>query len=308
MTGSAALNLMLPASLTLPAPPMPTPEAIAAMRREPRFKQAVAAVAVSNIEYYQRRWLANRVLNDRGRFGMALLIMFLHFTYRPEIAGSGVTAARVREICVGIGLCGGGRVESILLLMRASGFLERAEGRDRRVRRYVPTPKLIALLRQRHHQLLSALDTLRGDTDYLSRICGGDENPFYPEFVMALGRGFLAGYRVVNAAPEMIKMIDRDAGLPLMMCVLLASPDYAPLVPAEMRSISIAGLARRFSVSRIHVRSVLRDAESARFLIRHGDAEQVTALPSLITAMENFFANGLVFAESCAHVALTQEA
>ena len=161
MTESAELNL---------TPPMPTPEAIAAVRREPRFRQAVAAIAVSSIEYYQRRWLADRVLNDRGRFGMVLIIMFLHFSYRPEIANSGLTAARLREICVGAGLCSGGRAESMLLMMRAAGFLERAEDSDRRARRYVPTPKLIEVHRQRQRQVLSALDILRGDTRYLDRI------------------------------------------------------------------------------------------------------------------------------------------
>jgi len=89
MTESAELAL---------TPPMPTPEAIAAVRREPRFRQAVAAIAADNLSYYQRRWLANRVLNDRGRFGMALISMFLHFCYRPDIPNSGMTAARAAVI------------------------------------------------------------------------------------------------------------------------------------------------------------------------------------------------------------------
>ena len=297
MTESAELAL---------TPPMPTPEAIAAVRREPRFRQAVAAIAADNLSYYQRRWLANRVLNDRGRFAMALIGMYLHFSYRPDIPNSGMTAARVREICVGAGLCSGGRVDGVLLMMRATGHLERAEESDRRVRRYVPTPKLIALHRERNRQLLSALDLLRGDTNFADRIRDGNEDAFYPHFVLALARIFLAGYRMVNAAPELQKMVDRDAGLPLMMCVLLASPEYAALVSEEMRPGSIAGLARRFSVSRIHVRSVLRDAEASGFLIRHGDTEPVTALPALIRAMENFFASALVMVETCAHFALAQ--
>jgi hypothetical protein len=298
MTESAELDL---------TPPMPTPEAIAAVRCEPRFRQALAAVVVSSIEFYQGRWLADRVLNDRARFGMATLIMFLHFNYRPGMADSGLTAARLREICVGAGVCSGGRVESMLLMMRAGGFLERAAESDRHVRRDVPTAKLIALHRERHRQILSALDILRGQSNHLVRICGGPEDGSYRHFIIAMGRAFLAGYRVVDSAPELRKIVDRDAGLPLMMCVLLASPDYAALVPEEMRPVSVAGLARRFSVTRIHVRSVLRDAESSGLLIRHGDTEPVTALPALIGAMENFFASAFVMGESCAHIALAQE-
>lgn len=298
MTESAALNL---------TPPMPTLEAIAAVRREPCFRQAAAAIAVSSIEYYQRHWLADRVLNDRGRFGIVLIIMFLHFSYRAGVASSGLTTARLREICVGADLCSGGRAESMLLMMRATGLVERAEESDRRARHYVPTPKLIAVHRQRQRQVLSALDILRGGTRYLDSI-GSDDGAFYPQFVLALGRVFLAGYRIVHAAPELQKMIDRDAGLPLMMCVLLASPDYAALVPEEMRPTGVAGLARRFDVTRTHVRSVLRDAESAGFLIRHDDTTPVTALPKLIDSMENFFASGLAMSELCARFALTQDA
>lgn len=292
------------------APPMPSPEAIAAVRREPRFKPALVAIAADNLAYYQRRWLANRVLNDRARFGMALASMYLHFSYRPDDPASGLTASSFRDVCVGAGLCGGGRVEGLLMLMRATGFLERVERAEPGVRRFVPTPKLIALHRGRNHQLLSAVDLMRGNTRFAERISRDGQNGnsgFYPNFVLAMGRMFLAGYRMVNAAPELKPIIDRDAGIPMMICALLASPDYAALVPDEMRPVTVSELARRFSVSRMHIRSVQRDAESAGFLIRHGDSEQVTVLPALIDAMENFFASGFVMIESYAAVAAAQD-
>jgi hypothetical protein len=74
-----------------------------------------------------------------------------------------------------------------------------------------------------------------------------------------------------------------------------------------MRLVTVAELARRLNVSRIHVRSLQRDAESARLLIRHGDTAPVTVLPALIGAMENFFASAFVMAESCAQAAAAQE-
>lgn len=292
-------------------PPMPSPEAIAAMRRETRFKSAVVAIAADNLAYYQRRWLANRVLNDRARFGMALASMFLHFSTRPDDPNSGLTAARFRDICVSAGLCGGGRVDGLLMLLRGTGFLERAEKAEPGIRRFVPTPKLIALHRGRNRQLLSAVDLLRGDTRFADRIGQEDQDGnsgFYPNFVLAMGRMFLAGYRMVNAAPELRQIAERDAGMPMMICALLASPDYAALVPEEMRPVTVSDLARRFNVSRMHIRSTQRDAESAGLLVRHGDSEQVTVLPALIEAVENFFASVLVMVESCAAVAAAQEA
>lgn len=286
---------------------MPTPEVIAAIRREPRFKEAVAIVAANSIEFYRRRWLSDRVLHDRARYGMATLIMLLHFGYRPEVPNSGLTVARLSEICVNNGLCSRGRVEGMVLMMRATGFLERAVTRDGKENRYVPTAKLIQLHRERHRQVLSALDILRGNTNYVAGICGDDAEVRYRRFIVAMGNAFFAGYRVVDAAPELKKIIDRSAGLPLMICILLASPEYEVLVSESLRPIGVNAQAQRFNVTRTHVRSVLRDAESAGLLIRHGDMAQVTALPNLIGAMEKFFASAFAMGESCVKMALAQD-
>jgi hypothetical protein len=290
-------------------PPIPTPEAIAAMLRLPRFRQAAAAIAADSIEYYQGRWLANRVLNDRARFLMAMFMLFLHYNRRADVASSGLTAARLREICVGVGLCSAGRVEAMLLMMRASGYLERAEDSDDgRVRRYVPTAKLLDLHRERHRRVFSAIDMLTGDTAYASRICGGNDDAPYRRFILTMGYGYLGGYRIVHAVPVLQNIIDRDVGLPLMLCVFLSSPGYAEFAPEKFRTTSVAGLARRFNVSRVHVRSVLRDAAAAGLVQRNDDTAQVTALPALGDAVEGFFASAFVFAGSCAEIALTEAA
>jgi hypothetical protein len=290
-------------------PPIPTPEAMAALRRQPRFRQAAAAMAVDSVEYYQGRWLASRVLNDRARFLMAMFMLFLHYSWRADAANSGLTAARLREICVGVGLCSAGRVEAMLLMMRVAGYIERVENpSDRRVRRYVPTAKFVDLHRERHWRVLSAIDTLRDDAAYAARICGGNDDAPYRRFILTMGYGYLAGYRIIDAASVLQNIIDRDVGLPLMLCVLLSSPKYSELAPERFRTTSVAGLARRFNVSRVHVRSVLRDAAAAGLVLRNDDTAQVTALPALSDAVESFFASAFVFAGSCAEIALTEAA
>ncbi len=289
-----------------PTPIIPTAEDVAATRAEARFRQAVAAVAATSIEYYQGRWLTNRVLNDRARFVMASLMLFLHFDRREDVASSGMTAARLREMCTGLGLCSPGRVEAMLLMMRASGYLERVDvPDDRRVRRYAPTAKLVDLHRERHRRILTAVDILRG-TSYAPRLDTAGE--FYRQFLLAMGRGYLAGFRVIEHAPELAGVMDRDAGMIVMVNVFLAGSDFAELCPQPLQNISVAGLARRFNVSRVHVRSVLRDAEAAGLVTRQSEAARARALPKLIDAVEIFFATAFVFLESCAQCALTETA
>lgn len=292
-----------------PMPSIPTAEAIAALRAEPRFRQAVATIIADSIEYYQGRWLAHRVLNDRARFILASIMLYLHFDRRDDVANSGLTAARLREICVGAGLCSGGRVEAVLLMMRAGGFLDRAEGGgDPHVRRYVPTAKLINLNRSRQGRALKAIDTIRGGTTYAPRICGDNELQAYSRFVAAAARGFIAGFRIVHSVPELAPIVERDAGLPLMMCVFLTSPEYAEFCPERLRNASVAEMARRFKVSRVHVRSVMRAAESLGFLLRNEETAQARVLPPLVAAIENFFATAFLYAEACAQIALAETA
>ncbi len=217
-------------------PPIPTAGAIAALRAEARFRQAVATIVADNVEYYRGRWLAHRVLNDRARFLLASIMLYLHFDRRGDVAYSGLTAPRLREICVGVDLCGVGRVEAVLLMMRASGYLERAEGAsDPHVRRYVPTAKLINLTRNRQRRALEAIDTVRGGTTYAARICGENELEVYGRFVSVMARGFLAGFRIAHSAPELNPIIDRDVGLPLMMGVFLTSTEYSELCPERLQ-------------------------------------------------------------------------
>lgn len=292
-----------------PMPPIPTADAIAALRAEPRFRQAVATIVADSVEYYQGRWLAHRVLNDRARFILASIMLYLHFDRRDDVAYSGLTAPRLREICVGAGLCGGGRVEAVLLMMRASGYLERAEGANNlHVRRYVPTAKLINLNRNRQRRALEAIDTVRGGTTYAPRICGENDLEVYGRFVSVMARGFLAGFRIVHSAPELNPIVDRDVGLPLMMGIFLTSPEYSEFCPERLRNASVAELARRFNVSRVHVRSVLRAAESLGFVLRNEETAQVRVLPPLVEAIENFFANALLYAEASAQVVLAETA
>ncbi len=292
-----------------PTPAMPTAEAITALRAEPRFREAVAAVAANSVEYYRGRWLAHRVLKDRARFVMASVMLGLHFSRRDDVPNSGLTSRSLREICVGAGLCSGGRVEAVLLMMRASGYLERVEDSgDLRVRRYVPTQKLLDLNRNRQRRALAAVDMVRGGTAYAAHVCDEDEPERYGRFLVALGRGYLAGFRVPQSAPALIPIMDRDVGLPMMMCIFLSSPEYAVFCPEKLRNVSVAALAQRFNVSRVHVRSVMRAAESAGFLLRNEETAQVRVLPPLVEAMENFFANGFLFIESAAKIVLAESA
>lgn len=280
----------------------PSDETIEALRAHPRFREAAAAAASSSVEFYQGNWIANRVLNDRARFLITQICMYLHYTRRPEEPSSGLTATRLRDICIAGKICSAGRAEAMLLMMRAGGYLLRETvAEDKRVRRYVPTEKLVGQVRERQKGVLRAIDMLQTEPRFVAAL---ESDPqFYPRFVSNLAESFIAGFRLYHFVPELDRIFDRDAGLIMMMSVFLTDPACSGFAPEQ--NVSVFGLARRFNVSRAHVRAVLGDAERIGMIERGEDVAK--PLPPLIEAMEKLLATGFAYSSSCAERALQNQ-
>ena len=279
----------------------PSDESIAALRAHPRFREAAAIAASANVEFYQGNWLANRVLNDRARFVITQFCMYLHHTRRPDDPKSGLTAARMREMCLDHKICSAGRAEAMLLMMRAGGYLLRETvAEDKRVRRYIPTEKLVGLVRERQKRILRGADMLEREPRFVAAL---ESDPgFHARFVANMVESFLTGFRMVRFVPELERIFERDGGLIIMMSVFLTGPAYRGFAAAQ--NVSVFGLARRFQVSRAHVRAVLGDAEQAGLIRRGGDV--VEPLPALGDAIERLLAVGFAYAALCANRALRQ--
>jgi len=126
------------------------------------------------------------------------------------------------------------------------------------------------------------------------------DSQFYPRFVSNMAESFIAGFRLYHFVPELDRIFDRDAGLIIMMSVFLTDPAYREFVPEQ--NVSVFGLARRFNVSRAHVRAVLGDAEQIGLIQRGADVAQ--PLPTLVEAVEKLLATGFAYSASCAERAL----
>jgi hypothetical protein len=148
-----AIPEIAPKPLPNPAPP----EAVAAVRAHPRFPEAMRASAAGLVTLYQGGHLLNWLMDDRGRLLFAYLTLYLHFTRDPSDPASGLTPTRMKEGCSELGICSPGRAAAMLSVMRFAGYLAPSPARDRRVRGFVATDKLIALLVDRWRVHLAAL-------------------------------------------------------------------------------------------------------------------------------------------------------
>jgi DNA-binding MarR family transcriptional regulator len=294
--------LVAPASTADPL----APAAIAALRAHPRFPEAMRDAAAGMVTHYEGNRLLNHLMNDRGRALFTHHAVYLHFSRTPGDAGSGLTVSRLKDLCVETQLCSRGRVEVMLGLLRAAGYLAAApDAADRRRRVLVPTDKLLALHKQRFDMHFAAMESVLLEAS--AARAAFDDPQFMPAFARILGRHFRAGLRLLTHAPELLPFAERNGGMVILFSLLLAGEADDVFPPTRPVQVSISALGAKFSVSRKHVLTLLRDAESEGFLQRAGDRhDRIVLLPRVREGLQMFFASMFLYLARSADEALTE--
>jgi hypothetical protein len=276
--------------------------AIAELRANPRFPDAIRALATGMLSLFRGNRLLNLLVNDRGRMLIGWLALYLHEGGAPDGRGSGFGVGQLKALCAAAGLASPGRTAAMLALMRMSGHIASASApEDRRRHILVPTEKLRAQHRERWDKFVAALREVRPEAAAAFAL---DDPEFVAAFVRTTSDHWLRGFRLLEIAPEMELIIERNAGLMILFSVLLAGKRDDTMPPRRPVPFSISAVANRFGVSRAHVRMLLRDAETEGLIRREGPGgSHVLILPSLAEAIEIFFAAAFLFLALCAHEA-----
>jgi hypothetical protein len=285
---------------------IPSLAAVAALRGHPQFDIAVRESVRNVVELYRADRLLNALMSDRARALFTHAALYLHYG-RTRDGEPGLTVGAMKDLCVEIELCSRGRCEAMLALMRAAGLFAAARNLDRRRRPLVPTEKLFALHRERWTAHLRPMRHVIPEA--VSWLASLDDPDFVRAFVMALSERFVAGMRMVAHAPLLESFIDRNAGLIILLSLAQSGPADGPFASSAPIELSINALASKFSVSRKHVLTLLRDAEELGLLVRGGPANnEVAFLPSGRDALENFLATMFLYFAECAEQAAPAKA
>jgi hypothetical protein len=277
-------------------------QAIAALRGRSGFAEAMRADAQTTVTLFRGNILVNTLMNDRARALFVLAAFYLHHGGTAE-GRPGLTVGALKDLCVGLGLCSRGRCEAMLALLRAGGYFAPAPQDDRRRRPLVPTAKLVALQVERWRGHFAAIAKVLPEI----RRCvpALDDPAFVRAFMLALGDGFVGGFRVLAHAPDLALFAERNAGIPILYALALEGGEEGPFPPAVPVRLSINRLATQFTVSRKHVLTLLRDAEAAGLLLRGPEPDRLTLLPRVRDGLEQFFAAVFLYFSGCAAHALS---
>jgi len=261
---------------------------IAKIQRHPSFQAAIAASMRGSIDLHRGGGLSNWILSDRARawFGHALL--YLNATARPDDPQSGLTPARIKDLAVQAGICSAGRAAAMLSLMRVAGYLALAPvAGDRRVRRLVPTAKLLDVQRQRLRRQFEAIAIVLPEARETLGLLGRAE--FETALALAIGAEFMSGTRLLSRSPELKPFAESSAGFVVLFSLMLSTESEGSFAIDATVAVSISQLAGHFRVSRTQVLRLLREAESNGYLTRAG-ANYVVIRPKLKQDMLNMFA------------------
>ena len=259
----------------------------AQLRERPGMPSAVASLAGSLIALYEGNTLLNTLLCDRGRVLIGLFVLYLDVLPLEEHGRPGATLSAVQTLCRQSGICSAGRATSVLAAMRFGGYVTiRRDAQDARRRLLTPTHKLL-MANQRHRvQMFRALaPLLPGAAAVPDRL---DQVDFRTAFLLHLGRRFIMGFRVVNHVPVLAPLVESNAGLMIMSSIALQHLD-GRLLPGQPVPVSVSALARRFSVSRAHVRGMLALSERRGLLMRLPSTEQALVQRALVEALLQFY-------------------
>ena len=281
----------------------PTREEVAALRRHPRFGEAMTASMRVPLDLYHGNRILNLITNDRGRYILAIFALHLHYSRRPQDPGSGLTATRLQTMCAEQGVCSFGRAGALIRLLRWTGYLTDAPAtQDRRVRLLMPTERLFEIHRERWRRQLRAVALVRPEAQ--EALAQFDHPAFHPAFTAGQVNEFLGGFRFYSYAPEIRSFAERNAGLFVLFSITMAGTADDTTPPTRAVPVSASALAKRFHVSRTHVIGILRDAVEAGLLERPGPGNEFRMAPRLREAVETMLATLHLFTAASARAAL----
>lgn len=227
---------------------------------DPRFQKAARALARNMLDMCADAGLRG-IFKDAGRYLVAMWALYLHGEK------DGLTLPGLKRLSRESGFLSPGRARSLLLYLRHLGYVEPVAGEDRHgAARYVPTDAFRAAWARHLGAALEAAAIIEPGVRHLRGAL--DQAATSEQLNRTQSEGLLAASGAVRTElPYTRIFMDRHAGTEIGWLLLVGEADGVEFpCPTGVR-LSVAAIARRFDVSRAHVRRLLADARAAGLIV-----------------------------------------
>jgi len=243
------------------APVVTAEDRYARLRANPRYPDAARAFARAMLSQAEADRLLDGVLKDAGRNVAAKCLAYLHVT-------GGLTLPRLKALCASTGLVSPGRARMLLIYLQHLGYATPSPRREAKVpRRYDPTARFLATWRR---QMQATLESVAVLEPAVSTVLACLDAPgVFESYVRYISEAYLEGLKDVDIEDPFFRtFMHRYAGTQIMHGLVVAARDAFP--PRDPIPFHPTETARRFSVSRLHVRRMM-DAAQRGGLLRLAD-------------------------------------
>jgi hypothetical protein len=235
----------------------------ARLRAHPRYPDAARAFARAMLAQAEADRLLDGVLKDAGRNVAAKCLAYLHVT-------GGLTLPRLKALCASTGLVSPGRARMLLFYLQHLGYATPSPHREPKApTRYDPTPSFLETWRR---QLQATLESAAVVEPAVSTVLARFDGPgVFESYVHHIGDAYLEGLKDINPEDPFFRtFMHRYAGTQIVHGLVVAARDGFP--PRDPIAFHPTETAKRFSVSRLHVRRMMDAAQRGGLLHMTHDA------------------------------------
>lgn len=235
------------------APDATVEETFARLRASPCYGDAARAFAAAMLAQAEADPALDGILKDAGRNIAAKCLAYLHVT-------GGVSLPRLKALCEQVGMVSTGRARALLIYLRLLGYAEPLPGRTRGgPRRYVPSARFMKTWRIHMRAMLECAALVEPEiVRVIERL---DDPEVYDAFVLSISQGYLDSLdHLDDQSPIFRTFMHRYAGIQIVHALILECPEaFPPLGPIAFSPVATA---KRFGVSRMHVRRMMEAART----------------------------------------------
>jgi hypothetical protein len=257
-------------------------DGIARLRTDPRLPEILRRIVAATLARSDEEPAGTAAFPDAGSVMVGLVVLSLE-------AVDGFTHNRLRRTARAAGLMSAGRASSVLARLRSRGYVLAAElTAAGRVRRYAVSERMVAEWRRRFLIELEPLQLLDPAAGEAVRRLDTREGVIAFAFRFAALQAALLPTMPASLLP-FFTLIERNVAIHIVMALLQASDTGGSFPSAgAVAELSVASLARRFEVSRVQVRRVLRDMEVRSYITR-AKPGTVRIEQALMSDFSNYF-------------------
>lgn len=252
-----------------------------ALQAHPSFHAALRLYAELWTENFEKTNLLTRILSEEARYLICIALLVMHYSRDLHDPGSGATLTRAQSFAERFHLAGPNRVAALVALMKHADYLKQVRApSDRRIKRFEPTERWLAIAYTMRIGTLKPMQLLSNAHDYLQIMEADPE--FAGRYYSEVLRLFASGCRMVLTLPEYNPFGMQNAGWEVMFKLWIALTDKGPGHPTTV-SCPYSQLASSFGVSRNHVRRMIeKGEEQGFFIVRVPGGQAIEIQPSFI--------------------------